>query len=1003
MFLDPAEPIWPSLLKSVLLLALVVASGAPVSWAIFGARPRNVWLGYTPVVGIGLHLLAANLASWIAPGMVGSWVGVAGATTVATMVTVRRRSSMGWPDRSRSVWKELATGAVLTASLMYVALANRSHVLFTDEEWHLPLAATMARGNFPPVSPFSPTFGAAYHYGSDLIAASLINIAGSAPWTAFFLVTPLFAVVFSLTATTAALDFGASRLAALCVGLIATFLNRALVTMGLPDSFAELAGVESLGDAVLAFGVPASAARFQRMGPALLNHPHYALGLSLVLVMAASLHAGSGRRRAVTLAVALALLPLAESSTFIIGATGVILYALVAGWRWSSRERRLVAAAVAGGLALAALGGGAITDALFRETEGAGTRLGLSPDTGALAIGALSPENGLNIDLGPLPIVVGLCAAALGLRSRGLGFLAATAVCGLMASQVLHFEGTGIESRPLSNTYTLAALGSVTALGVLLRRLRRAHVGALAGLVLVTFVAIPTAAPRLIGSVDLSLQGIYLGYPQLQDPKVRYANQTRFASALRDEWRALDWMRRELPDGARVLAANAPFVSMATGLPAPQSGSRLAVFNPLDTPLQLDALKFLARIDLEELGVTHLYATPQILDQLDARSRTALADPQQFHLLTRQTSAGGEPLSVYAIQPNAGLDAPDPASYRRLEALIREASALTVGGFLTASQRQTLLLASPGGPNILGQDTFLPRSSSQARFRAPGSSVASGLVVLHEIHAPQALGADVTDAVWQGHGLRAYSTMHLGWSRTWRSGQEPQGLPDDIAARLMQQESECELKVIGEPADVLMIGDRELELSGLPQVIEAPPTGCDAVQVAWLGSAVPPFIQARPKRPDVGNTAQSSAGLAFDGGTSDGIGVFHLWYRNPNRVAIRGGVGFQLYTAAANGLINAIAPERSVAQWLGPIEVAKERYTDRFEFDASSLTINGVPSLDQFVPLVDGNYVLALTFGQRSEISNELEHRRVVPLLQVTMQDGRADYRPLSGIVGVDE
>ena len=985
----------------MLVLALVVASGVPISWAVFGARPRHVWIGYTPIMGVGLHLLTANLFAWAAPGAVGSWLGVAAALAVAGLAATRIRGPRRRPAWPWSTWAWLATGALLTAGLGYLAIANRTHVLFTDEQWHLPLAATMARGFFPPISPVSPTFGAAYHYGSDLVAVSLMNVAGIAPWTAFFFVTPLLAVIFPVTAAAAALDFGASRLAALGVGLIAAFAD-SQIAAGLPTAVGDLTAANGLGDLLLGFGVSAEAALFQRMGPTLLNLPHFALGMTILIVMAATLHAGRRRRHALVLGVALGLLPLAETAAFMIGAVGTVLYLGASYLRWTWRERRTFSVAVGGGVLLAALGGGALTDALFRNPGGAGTRLGFSPDTSVLDPGVLSPDGGLNLHLGPLPLVVGLTLMALALRSRGLGFLAATAVGGLVVRQVLDFEVTGVDTRLLGIPYTLAALGAIAALGTLVRRARPVAARAVGGVALVALIAVPTAAPRLVSGVDIAAQGVYLGYPVVQDPEVNYANQTSFAASLRDEWRALDWMRHELPTDARVLAENAPLVSTATGRASPQSGRRLALFNPLPTPLHLDALKFLTRVDLEELEVTHLYLTPALLSRLDAQARAALDDPRQFRLLTSQVSASGDPLTIYEIQPGAGREAPDPASFRHLAALGRQAPTRTVSGFPTFPQRQTVLLTFAPEHEIAGPDTYMPRTNIRASYQEPGSSIQPGLVILHAAHVPLALGQGLDDAIWQGHDLRAYSTVDDAWSRTWRPGPEPQPPPGDIAEHHSRADAGCEVQVIGEPGDVLVVGDRELGLTGLPQTMLISSLSCDALLVTWQGSDVPPFVQVRPRRSDTRLTVPASAGLAFDGGVSEGIGVFHVWYRNPHETPVAGGTELRLYRARADGLIDASSPTQSVAWWLGPIELSKARFTDRFEFDAASLKLNGIAPLEQSSPLVNGAYVLTLNVAERFEDNRKLRARRVIPILQVTLQDGRPTYQPLSGIVGVN-
>ena len=215
-------------------------------------------------------------------------------------------------------------------------------------------------------------------------------------------------------------------------------------------------------------------------------------------------------------------------------------------------------------------------------------------------------------------------------------------------------------------------------------------------------------------------------------------------------------------------------------------------------------------------------------------------------------------------------------------------------------------------------------------------------------------------------------------------------------------DADCEVQVIGEPGDVLVVGDRELGLTGLPQTMLIASVSCDALLATWEGSDVPPFVQVRPRRSDTRLAVPASAGLAFDGGVSEGIGVFHVWYRNPEETPVTGGTELRLYPARSDGLIDASSPTQSVAWWLGPIELSKARFTDRFEFDAARLTLNRKAPREQSSPLVDGAYVLTLNVAERFEDNRKLRARRVIPILQVTLRDGRPTYQPLSGIVGVN-
>ena len=1001
MFLNPAEPVWPGLLKAAVLLVLMVASGLPLSWSIFGARSRHVWIGYAPILGVGLHLLTANLLSWSTPGAVGSWLGIAAGIGLSASTAYFSRRRLGVPGRPPFTWSSATVGIAILAGLLYVALANRTHVLFTDEEWHLPLAATIAAGDFPPNSPFSPSFGAAYHYGADLLAASLMHVAGIAPWTAFFLLTPVAAVTLALTAATAALDFGAPRLLALGLGLVAGFADPGFI-VGLPTLFGDLGAADGPGDLLRGFGVPSGEPLFLRMGPALLNTPHFALGMTLLLVMAASLHAGSGRWQLASFSVALGLLPLAETAAFLIGAGATVVYFAAAAWRWSWPERRGFALAAGAGLVLASLGGGAVTDAILRNPGGASTQIGLYPDGSIFTLGSLSPNGGLNLQIGLLVLAVGLSSAAVALRSSGLGFLAASTVAGLGARQLLSFDVTGVDSRLVGIPHVLVTLGVIAGLGTFASRARSAAHRRVVAVSILALVVVPTAAPRAISGLEIATQGIYLGYPKQQDAIVRYANQTRFAGLLRSEWRALAWMQRELPQDARILAANAPLVSLATGRVAPQSGERLALFNPLPTPLHLDALTFLSRVDLEELNATHLYVTPDLLGRMSDEAHRALDDAAQFRLLASELSADGEPLRVYAIEPGAGSATPSAASYRQLAAIGGNAASVGVGGFLTFPQRQTLLLTFAPGPAMIGPDTYLPRTNVLATYQAPTPQRRPDLLILHHTHVPLAVGKGFDDAIWHGQGLRAYSTVDRAWSQTWRPQEQPRPPPDAIAAAHGGAVAGCELRVLGEPGDLLRIGDTEMRLRGSPQHVQMDSGTCGTLELGWGGGEVPPYVQVRPGPGEHTTAEESPAGLAFDGGVSDGIGVFHVWYRNAEVQPIPGGTEVRLYAAGPDGLIESPTPTRSVARWLGQIELAKARFTDRFEFNAQSLRLNGEAPIEQTGNVVDGRYVLALNIAEESGDDRGLHVRRVIPVMQVAIVHGRPTYVPLSGIVAVD-
>ena len=175
MSLDPADPVWPSLVKSHIVLLWIAIAGMPIARAAFPTRPAGVWALYGPAVGVITHLLVMNLVSWIIPGGGGMWIALA--ITAGLSVVLMIRSGLLAVPRVSLGWNAVVVILMATGTFVFL-LANRTQTLFVDERWRLPLASILAAGSFPPVAAFTPDTGIGYHYGTDLLAASLMNVAG---------------------------------------------------------------------------------------------------------------------------------------------------------------------------------------------------------------------------------------------------------------------------------------------------------------------------------------------------------------------------------------------------------------------------------------------------------------------------------------------------------------------------------------------------------------------------------------------------------------------------------------------------------------------------------------------------------------------------------------------------------------------------------------------------------------------------------------------------------
>jgi hypothetical protein len=109
---------------------------------------------------------------WIASGMV---------LVAGVALAIRRRDVVPSPTEDLAGWPA-ALGALGVAIAFTLAL--RGLGLF-DDYLHLPLVASMARGNIPPDFYLDPDLHFAYHYGLQVLSASITSVGGFFPWSAW--------------------------------------------------------------------------------------------------------------------------------------------------------------------------------------------------------------------------------------------------------------------------------------------------------------------------------------------------------------------------------------------------------------------------------------------------------------------------------------------------------------------------------------------------------------------------------------------------------------------------------------------------------------------------------------------------------------------------------------------------------------------------------------------------------------------------------------------------
>jgi hypothetical protein len=128
------------------------------------------------------HVLPLPAAFWSASGLIFlGGVGLAIGWTMRRQPGGRLRfilSELSAPLRS---WPQIAS--LLGLTLLF-ELIGRGLAIF-DDYLHIPLVSVMAAGDIPPHFYLDPTKYFSYHYGLQVLAASLVRMAGFFPWSAW--------------------------------------------------------------------------------------------------------------------------------------------------------------------------------------------------------------------------------------------------------------------------------------------------------------------------------------------------------------------------------------------------------------------------------------------------------------------------------------------------------------------------------------------------------------------------------------------------------------------------------------------------------------------------------------------------------------------------------------------------------------------------------------------------------------------------------------------------
>jgi hypothetical protein len=976
----------------------MAAIGAPLAYAAFAHRPRSVWPFYAPTLGVVAVLLTTNLTAYLAPGAASAWVGLLAPSTASAVVAWRggviRRPSL------RRV-QSLSLLAAASAALFVFALANRTHAWFVDESWHFALAQRMARGEFPPLTPYGVDAGIGYHYGADLLAASLLSLTDAPVWSTYYVLLSFLTVALVLVAIGFAWDLGSPLPLAVGVGAALALFAESF-NVGLPP-YVESSGNSTGVTGFLAGLAPAeSAHQSMRLAFDWVEQPQWSLAFAIAILVAAALESAVARRQAAVLAATAGVSALAEAAVLLFSGAALGLVGVARFFRPPAYGRFWLVAALAIAALLVVLGGGPISDGLFGRGGTTGmVRIAFDPRTEDLApFGLAGPAL---IRIGVIPLTAIGAFAAVRRRSWGLAFLTLAGILGLAEAAFLRSVRPANDGRIIWLATAMAMYAALVGAGSLIGGLR----GMRRGLVLLAFglfALLPTIVPRAISGAQLALGGLDIGHPAGTDSVHRFAVRTQFGRVLEANWDLYEWFARSLPHDARLLTTQPAGAAALAGVRSPTSGREFQSLAQYATPVYEDALRYLHRDDLQAMGITHLHVTDAHAAALTPAARLLLDDPAHFRPVADLHSASGVRHRVFEVLRGAGTTEVAPSSYRRLLEIVPEDAPVSLVGALSLYGRRMFLYTFIGYPDLRAPvSTDVNRATRVARFDTELGISGDGAVVMPELIEPVALGLASTDAVWTGYGMSVYRPADR-WSPVFRIGSEFAGLPDPLRRVCESAIGHLDFRVLGEAGGEVVAGGVSVALTGMPQHARISVPDCEAFTV-FAAADVPPFAQIRPHQ---GANAQVSklqpvAGLGFDGAVVGGRAVLNLWYRNPAKLPFETGTELRLYEADATGTVPADPDFNDFVRWWeGPLILAPGIQTARLEFDAGRLEINGATGARGGPILQAGrSYLLMLTVAGFDHASGFVDVQQQVPLARVAVSDGGMVYDVFSGIVDV--
>ncbi len=778
MRVDPA--VIPGLLLLAAELLALAAVGYVVARVALRQNDHRLALAQGLVIGPALWGLIINFVLHVLPGLAGALAGWIIVLALGAGLTWRHGHVLRIPPRT------VAGLAVVALVVFWAVLASRQLMTIVDANLHLGLAASIRAGSFPPTFPWQPSVPAPYHYGVNLLVALLAPPFGPDPAFTTEVIDAYIWTSFAIVLSATVLRFGSWIAAVSTCPLLLSFglwtplhytappgIVEILIPAGIPE-----AGLRaSLAD-IYWPSAPTSWTTAVDASPPNIWKPNFVLtyALALVVLERASAHRGLRPAGHLTLASVVGFLGLVDEvlAAIVLGLWTVLeAYRLLRGrhfgffrpTRWDNRSgdplqwKRLLGTLAGPGLAtvLLVVGGGVITS-ILTGTSHSGVSLAWIPDPGSrrpIADLEIQPGGVGVLAVGTVPVAA--TTIALGWRYRLVFVLAIASFLLLLAAFTLRYEFSSIEVARLdghARNFALAAL--LVGLGARLPDLSprwRYAVGAL----IVATLTWPTAiGPAQNIRVAVS-QGPKLSNARLIAPRAsarspsfqgsRYVMPTLVSSEV------AAYAREQTPLDARILSPYPSQMSIVTGRANAAGFLGEVQFHPDHGPKYHDAIRFLERLALRQLGIGYVHAPDAWVASLPDRARRQLSNPDLFKLLTSDDSE-----ALYQILPTFYdlTSTPQPESFEALRRAVPTASTVYFSAALNPSDaiRVAAVLAHA---RLLGRQlrpnwhTRLEIKMDQLGDRVPD------LVVTPLHRAPSAFPPSARRPIWWNKSLAVYA------------------------------------------------------------------------------------------------------------------------------------------------------------------------------------------------------------------------------------------------------